>query len=46
MKLNTYKNNCNIGTEMKAPERITIAMDEETFAVFKKMRDDLGITQI
>ena len=30
---------------MKAPERITIAMDEETFAVFKKMRDDLGISQ-
>jgi hypothetical protein len=31
---------------MKAPERITIAMDEETFAVFKKMRADLGISQI
>jgi len=25
---------------MKAPERITIAMDEETFAVFKK--EDAG----
>jgi len=31
--------------EMKAPERITIAMDEETFAVLKKMQDDFGISQ-
>jgi len=31
--------------EMKAPERITIAMDKETFAVFKKMKEDLGISQ-
>ena len=30
---------------MKAPERITIAMDKETFAVFKKMKEDLGISQ-
>ncbi|MFZ2072036.1 MAG: ribbon-helix-helix protein, CopG family [Halobacteriota archaeon] len=30
---------------MKAPERITIAMDEDTFGIFKKMRDDLGISQ-
>ncbi len=30
---------------MKAPERITIAMDQETFAVFKKMKEDLGISQ-
>lgn len=30
---------------MKAPERITIAMDEETFQIFKKMKEDLGISQ-
>ena len=30
---------------MKAPERITVAMDEETFAVFKKMKEDFGISQ-
>jgi len=30
---------------MKAPERITIAMDEDTFGIFKKMRDDFGISQ-
>jgi len=30
---------------MKAPERITIAMDEETFEIFKKMKDKFGISQ-
>lgn len=30
---------------MKAPERITVAMDEDAFAILKKMRDDLGISQ-
>jgi len=30
---------------MKAPERITIAMDEETFGSFKKMKEDLGVSQ-
>jgi len=30
---------------MKAPERITVAMDEDTFAVFKKMKDDFGLSQ-
>ncbi len=45
MKLNIHKNKCIIDDEMKAPERITIAMDEDTFSIFKKMRDDLGISQ-
>ena len=31
---------------MKSPERITIALDEETAGLFKKMKDDLGISQI
>jgi len=31
--------------KMKPPERVTVALDEDTFAVFKKMRDDLGISQ-
>jgi hypothetical protein len=30
---------------MKSPERITIALDEETAGLFKKMKDDLGISQ-
>lgn len=30
---------------MKAPERITIAMDKETSEVLKKMKEDLGISQ-
>jgi hypothetical protein len=30
---------------MKSPERITIALDEETTGLFKKMRDDLGLSQ-
>lgn len=30
---------------MTAPERITVAMDEETFEGFKKMRDDLKMSQ-
>jgi len=30
---------------MTAPERITVAMDEETFEDFKKMRDDLKMSQ-
>jgi hypothetical protein len=30
---------------MKAPERITIALDEETSALFKKMKEDLNISQ-
>lgn len=30
---------------MKAPERITIALDEETANYFKKMKEDLGISQ-
>ena len=31
--------------KMKPPERVTVALDEDTFAVFKKMRDDFGISQ-
>jgi hypothetical protein len=30
---------------MKAPERITVALDQETAELFKKMRADLGISQ-
>jgi hypothetical protein len=30
---------------MKAPERITIALDEETAGLFKKLKEDLGISQ-
>lgn len=30
---------------MKPPERVTVAMDEETFAVFKKTKDELRISQ-
>ena len=30
---------------MKVPERVTVALDEETFEVFKKMKDELGISQ-
>ncbi|NQE46289.1 hypothetical protein C5S31_09745, partial [ANME-1 cluster archaeon GoMg2] len=30
--------------EMKPPERITIAMDGDTFGTFKKMKDELGIS--
>jgi len=30
---------------MKAPERITIALDDETAGLFKKMKEDLGISQ-
>ena len=30
---------------MTAPERITVAMDEETSEMMKKMRDELGVSQ-
>jgi hypothetical protein len=30
---------------MKAPERITVALDQDTVGLFKKMRDDLGMSQ-
>lgn len=30
---------------MKAPERITISMDEETARLFRKLRDELGVSQ-
>ncbi len=30
---------------MKSPERITIALDEETTGLFKKMKEDLGMSQ-
>ncbi len=30
---------------MKAPRRITIAMDEDTYNLFKKMQDELGLSQ-
>jgi hypothetical protein len=30
---------------MKLPERVTIALDEETACLFKKMRDDMGMSQ-
>ncbi len=30
---------------MKTPERITIAMDEETFELFKKMKEELKLSQ-
>ncbi|HUV79944.1 MAG TPA: ribbon-helix-helix protein, CopG family [Candidatus Bathyarchaeia archaeon] len=30
---------------MKAPERITIAMDEETFELFKKTKEELRVSQ-
>lgn len=30
---------------MKAPERVTISMDEETSRLFKKLRDELGVSQ-
>lgn len=30
---------------MKSPERITIALDEETAGLFKKMKEDLGLSQ-
>ncbi|HOT07238.1 MAG: Ribbon-helix-helix protein, copG family [Methanosaeta sp. PtaB.Bin039] len=30
---------------MKAPERITIALDEETARLFKKMKEEMGISQ-
>jgi negative regulator of replication initiation len=30
---------------MKTPERITVAMDEETFKMFKKVQEELGISQ-
>ncbi len=29
---------------MKSPERVTIALDEETAGLFKKMKEDLGIS--
>ncbi|MHB8119681.1 MAG: ribbon-helix-helix protein, CopG family [Methanothrix sp.] len=35
----------NAGNEMKSPERITIALDEETAGLFKKMKEDLGMSQ-
>jgi hypothetical protein len=35
----------NVGDEMKSPERVTIALDEETAGLFKKMKEDLGISQ-
>ena len=30
---------------MKSPERITIALDEETAGLFKKMKQDMGLSQ-
>ncbi len=30
---------------MKVPERVTVALDKETFELFKKMKDDLGMSQ-
>lgn len=39
IKENTYED------QMKSPERITIALDEETAGLFKKMKDDLGLSQ-
>jgi hypothetical protein len=33
------------GDQMKSPERITIALDEETAGLFKKMKEDLGMSQ-
>jgi len=42
--LNIYAEQ-RINDEMKAPERITIAMDEETFELLKKMKEDLGVSQ-
>jgi len=30
---------------MKSPERITIALDEETAGLFKKMKEELGMSQ-
>jgi hypothetical protein len=30
---------------MKAPERITVAMDGETFEFFKRMKEELGLSQ-
>ena len=35
----------NAGDEMKSPERITIALDEETAGLFKKMKQDMGLSQ-
>jgi hypothetical protein len=35
----------NAGDKMKSPERITIALDEETAGLFKKMKEDLGMSQ-
>jgi len=31
--------------KMKPPERVTVALDEETFEVFKKMKDELRVSQ-
>ena len=31
--------------EMKSPERITIALDEETAGLFKKMKEDSNMSQ-
>ncbi|MDD1758729.1 MAG: ribbon-helix-helix protein, CopG family [Methanotrichaceae archaeon] len=33
------------GDQMKSPERITIALDEDTAGLFKKLREDLGLSQ-
>jgi len=30
---------------MRSPERITIALDEDTASLFKKLREDLGLSQ-
>ena len=35
----------NAGDQMKSPERITIALDEETAGLSKKMKEDLGMSQ-
>ena len=35
----------NAGDEMKSPERITIALDDETASLSKKMKEDLGMSQ-
>ncbi len=34
-----------ISNEMTAPERITVAMDEETFKMFKKMQEEQKVSQ-
>ena len=35
----------DVGDQMKSPERITIALDAETAGLFRKMKEDLGMSQ-